>query len=78
LAGLAAISVRVYGSFECGDYPVPAQVVDWIAAALQKSEAQRAELWSRRELAFPPRLYLVRIRHSGTVSIIRGNVHLPA
>jgi transcriptional regulator with XRE-family HTH domain len=44
VAGLAGVSVRVYGSFELGDYPAAAQVVDRIAAALQVCEAERSAL----------------------------------
>jgi transcriptional regulator with XRE-family HTH domain len=48
VAGLAEVSVRVYGAFERGDYPATAQVVDRIAAALQMSEAERSALLSWR------------------------------
>jgi transcriptional regulator with XRE-family HTH domain len=55
VAGLAEVSVRVYGAFERGDYPATAQVVDRIAAALQMSEAERSALHVLASRQDPPR-----------------------
>lgn len=55
VAGLAGVSVRVYGAFERGDYPASAQVVDRIAAALQMSQAERSALHVLASRQDPPR-----------------------
>jgi transcriptional regulator with XRE-family HTH domain len=55
VAGLAGVSVRMYGAFERGDYPASAQVVDRIAAALQMSEAERSALHVLASRQDPPR-----------------------
>jgi len=55
VAGLAEVSVRLYGAFERGDYAATAQVVDRIAAALQMSEAERSALHVLASRQDPPR-----------------------
>ena len=55
VAGLAEVSVRIYGAFERGDYAATAQVVDRIAAALQMSEAERSALHVLASRQDPPR-----------------------
>jgi transcriptional regulator with XRE-family HTH domain len=55
IAGLAGVSVRVYGAFERGDYPASAQAADRIAAALQMSEAERSALHVLATRQDPPR-----------------------
>jgi transcriptional regulator with XRE-family HTH domain len=55
VAGLAGISVRIYGAFERGDYRATAEVVDRIAVALQMSEAERSALHVLASRQDPPR-----------------------
>jgi transcriptional regulator with XRE-family HTH domain len=55
VAGLAGISLRLYGAFERGDYPASAEVVDRIAVALQMSQAERSALHVLASRQDPPR-----------------------
>ena len=63
VAGMAGISVRVYGDFERGAYVPNAQVVDQIASALQMSAAERSALHVLATGQDPPRP-LARADHS--------------
>ena len=63
IAGIAGISVRVYGDFERGAYVPNAQVVDQIASALQMSAAERSALHVLATGQDPPRP-LARAEHS--------------